>query len=131
MVREQPMTDEVLGHMTSSRLQKRRDPAGPFVKSASPPGAHGSSPSSHSLLWCQWNFNQSRDVRGETKNTETHKLTNSQTRKMLLQHHQSSETIQGCLASVGDRRSRSEEAGPWRQNRQIRSRGSYEMKKIK
>lgn len=64
-------------------------------------------------------------------NTETHKLTNSQTRKMLLQHHQSSETIQGCLASVCDRRSRSEEAGPWRQNRQIRSRGSYEMEKIK
>lgn len=82
MVREQPMTDEVLGHMTSSRLQKRRDPARPFVKSASPPGAHGSAPSSHSLLWRQWNFNQSRDVRGETKikhrNPQTHKLTNTQ-----------------------------------------------------
>lgn len=34
---------------------------------------------------------------------------NSQTCKMLLQH-QSSETIQGCLASIGDRQSRSEEA---------------------
>lgn len=126
------MTDEVLGHMTSSGLRKRRNAAGPFVKPASPPGAHGSPPSSHSLLWHVWNFNQSRDVRGETQiklTNTTHKPTNSQKQNMSLRHHQSSETRQGYLASIGDRRSRSEEAGPWRQNRQIRGRGSYEKKK--
>lgn len=66
MFREQPMTDEETGHMTSHRLQNRRDAASPLVISAKPQGGHGRSLSSHNS-WHEWNFNMSYDICGEMK----------------------------------------------------------------
>lgn len=57
LFREQPMTDEGMGHMTFHRLQERREVAGPLVISANPPGGHDGSLTSHNL-WHEWNFNK-------------------------------------------------------------------------